>query len=157
MAHFLFQLSLGWLTFALLFELLLKRQTRHQANRFYLILAAVAGFALPYFQEKMAFFFAENALPVVVLPTFEIGATGNSANEPAGNGPSIFDFQKIGWLIYWLGVAVGLSGFGAGLRQLFLKKKRGKTERLADGFTLIRTAENDLPCSFSDGFFFPTR
>lgn len=155
MVNFLFQVTLAWLAFALFFELFLKRQTRHQANRFYLILAAAGGFALPFFQEKLASFFAENALPTVVLPTFEIGPTGGLVNESAAREPSVFDFQKIGWLLYWLGVAVGLAGFGAGLRQLFLKKKRGKTERLTGGFSLIRTAENELPCSFFRWIFLP--
>lgn len=155
MANFIFQLTLAWLAFALFFEVFLKRQTTHSANRSFLIGAAIAGFALPVLQEKMASFFAENALPIVVLPTFEIGSTDGPTRELTDSPSSIFDFKKIGWLIYWLGLAIGLAGFGAGLRQLFLKIKRGKTASLADGFTLVRTAENDLPCSFFNWIFLP--
>jgi TonB family protein len=150
MLTYLFQVSLCWALFALLYSLLLRKETFFRANRFYLLGTLAAGLILPLANQFFSVLQSASSGIYVVLPTLQVSlqAAEQSAAQWAG----------IEYL-WWLYVAgLGLAAFRLfwGLLKLGWLIYQSPGEKLPDGCLLVRTAKAELPFSFFHWIFVPT-
>jgi TonB family protein len=146
---FLLKLTLAWGLFALLYALLLRRETFFRANRAYLLGSAVIGilFALPF--DWLAIWQSEIAAPAVILPAVTVGL------QQAEEATKTWHWLDYLWFAYWAGAGVALLRMSWGLFRIMRMAARGDKERLADGCVLIKTAEAKVPFSFFNWVFVP--
>lgn len=150
MTLFLLKLTLAWGLFALLYTLLLRRETFFRANRFYLLCAAAAGilFALPgawFFQTG-----ADSGL-AVALPIVTVGLSQAEVIAAQWNWPDYL------WVLYGAGATMALLRMLWGLLRLATMISRGKKERLSDACILVRSSGARVPFSFFYWVFVPEK
>lgn len=149
MITYLFQVTLCWGLFALLYTLMLRRETFFQANRFYLLLAAVTGICLPLAAGIFPAIQGASEEPIVVLPALTIGL--QQADENAAR----WSFMSYLWWAYWAGFVVVIFRTLFGLVSIAAMAADTKHESLPDGCRLIRTSRVKLPLSFFHWIFVP--
>lgn len=150
MTIFLFKLSLCWGFFALLYALLLRKETFFGANRAYLLGTAILGIllaALP--AEKLPVPMDESGLFMIDLPLVVVGMQNM---ESAGQQWESSDYL---WGLYWLGLSLMAMRVLWGLLKIAQMAVRGRSERLSDGCLLIQTDEAKVPFSFFNWVFVP--
>lgn len=149
MLLYLLQVTLCWGLFALLYTLLLRKETFFRANRVYLLSTAAAGCLLPLSGawlplpqndvESMAW-----ALPVI--------AVGFRQMEEAA---AAWSWNDILIWVYGSGLAVTLTRLFWGLSRLANLVIRNPKGRLPDGAVLVYTEKTRLPFSFFHWIFVP--
>jgi len=150
MTIFLLKLSLCWAFFALLYALLLRKETFFRANRVYLLGTAALGIllaALPANQLPVPV--EESGLPVFALPEFSVGVQQVEAVTSTWQD---IDFL---WMVYWLGFSLMLARVLWGLFKIVHMAINGRSQRLPDGCLLIETNEAKVPFSFFKWVFVP--
>jgi len=157
MINYLFEVSLCWTGFYLLYILFLSKETFFHLNRGYLLSTLLLGLALPLI-DLSTFFIVDN--PVVTetayyLETFTITVQNLEQNmdavvvSPITNSLSVFDIML--W-VYWFGMVVMFLRFLVGASQI--AKLYFNSERRKEGiYTLVLTNGNHLPFSFFHLFF----
>lgn len=161
MITYLLQTLLFQLLFLLVYEFLLKKETFFAANRYYLLLTALASLLLPFAQiEALNFFAAEEnfmAITNVWLPDIFIG----TPPETIQSLPAVELGQDSTQLNWWL------LGYGAGficflsllftkfsnLRKLF----RYPVIRREKAFSIIEVPDSRLACTFNRTIFLGDR
>ncbi len=150
MFTYLLQVSLFWGLFALLYNLLLRRETFFRANRFYLLGTVAAGLLLPLtYGLAPVLGMRPDAFPVY-LPEFTVALQQVDQNAGTWSG-----MQYLAWF-YGLGSAL------AGLRMLWGIIRIGRlirqspAEQLPAGCVLLRTSAAVVPFSFFHWVFVPT-
>jgi TonB family protein len=150
MTIFLLKLSLCWAFFALLYALLLRKETFFRANRVYLLGTAALGIllaALP--ADQLPVPVEESGLPVFALPEFSVGV---QQVEAVASTWQDLDFL---WMVYWLGFSLMLARVLWGLYKIVQMAINGRSQQLPDGCLLIETNEAKVPFSFFKWVFVP--
>lgn len=146
---YLLQVTLCWGLFALLYRLLLRKETFFRANRLYLLTTAAAGLVLPlsgwWFQVPQS----GAVLPMADLPAVTLGL---QQMEQAIAG---WSWGLVVKGIYWLGFALASARLLWGMGCLAGMILRNRPECLADGSLVIRTEKALLPFSFFRWVFIP--
>ncbi|TNE49817.1 MAG: TonB family protein [Bacteroidetes bacterium] len=150
MLTYLFSVTLAWGFFALLYHLLLRRETFFHANRAFLLTSLALGLTLPvagmFFRPALAFTFE----PVTaVLPDLTISL--QQAEQAAGQG----SWTTYLWWMYLAGTALVTMRIAWGIFRLSRMAAGGATEYLPDGCRLIRTPDATLPFSFFNRIYVP--
>ncbi len=146
MLIFLIKLTLAWGLFALLYILLLRRETFFRANRLYLLGTMVIGIVLPFIDSLLYNLAAvTQILPVFTLPAVTVGVQ-NAATWTWLDGM---------YGIYWLGFALTLGRLLWGIARLAGLVVRGQIATLSDGQVVIRSKATTVPFSFFTWIFIP--
>lgn len=149
MLTYLFHVTVCWALLALVYALLLRRETFFHANRLYLLLAVVLGAILPGVSHQLGMPLpAPETLPIA-LPAVVVGL--EQAEQHLGQW-SVLPYL---WGVYWAGVALAAARVLWGLRCLHRIAASGRRERLPDGNWLIHTPRMAQPCSFFRWIFVP--
>lgn len=147
MPAYLFLVTLCWALFALLYGLLLRRETFFRANRVYLLSAVGLGLILPLVGRLPAGIATAVAAP---LPAISVGL---QPPGPAADGATAW-LSLLFW-VYLAGAGLAALRMAWGMGQLIGIALHGQTERLPDGCWLIRSGEARLPFSFFRWIFVP--
>ena len=145
MLVYLLQVILFQLCFLLVYELLLKKETFFQANRWYLLLMPLVGFLLPLLElDGLRTLIPSQQLQL--LPEVLLTTSENSVNSK--HGSEAFS-ESINWwsLLYWLGFGVSLSLFIRkcyGLRSLY----KGQQSYREKGSQIIIVPGSSVACTF---------
>lgn len=151
MLPFLLKLTICWGFFALLYGLVLRRETFFRANRAYLIGTVALGILLALPVDWPAVWRVEYVLPASVLPAVTIGM------EQAANSAEHRGWLICFWMVYGIGTGLALLRMMWGLFRIIRMVSKGKVERLADGCILIETDEAQVPFSFFKWLFVPQK
>lgn len=150
MLHYLLQVVFFQLCFLLVYELLLKRETFFQTNRWYLILMPVLGFLLPFleFAGLRSLVPAEGLLllPEVILDT-------NSTSPSAAPTPDKAATGTNWWLVlYFLGFVVS---FLLLIRKSLFLRQLYKGDRITTDVSskVIIVPQSRLACTFLGTIF----
>ncbi|MBK9338143.1 MAG: M56 family metallopeptidase [Lewinellaceae bacterium] len=150
MLTYLLHVTICWSLFALLYTLLLRRETFFRANRFYLLLTVALGLTLPIVGHWLrALLPLPDALPAE-LPALFVGL--HRAEQTAAEWPALTTGL---WAIYLIGAMLAAARILRGLAILYRMAATGRQERLPDGAVLIRTDRARLPFSFFHWIFIP--
>ncbi|MCB0531010.1 MAG: M56 family metallopeptidase [Saprospiraceae bacterium] len=150
MFTYLLQVSLFWGLFALLYNLLLRRETFFRANRFYLLGTLAAGLLMPLtYGLAPAIGLGPDAFPAY-LPEFTIvlQQVGHSADNWSG-------IQYLAW-IYGIGSAFTAMRMLWGVFRIARLIRQSPAEQLPVGGVLLRTPAAVVPFSFFHWIFVPT-
>lgn len=155
MIQYLINTSVTWLSFILLFELLLKNRSHYQLNRMYLNIGVIAGVIIPLINlntiraaSKPVFADPQGPLSVIqksirVSPV----ATTSIAQEQAHNY-----LPQLLWLIYAVGVLIGMIYLVREALQLFKLSRSGR-RTFYGKYTIVETGGKQAPFSFFNIIF----
>ena len=146
---FLLKITAAWGLFALLYRLVLRRETFFQLNRAYLLLTAILGLALPFAPALLPSLPGTQGMSALVLPVF----TTDSGLPSPDNAP--WSVSQLLILAYCAGAAWALLRVLSGLLRLVWLSQQGCAELLADGCVLIRSTRVVMPFSFFHWIFVP--
>jgi TonB family protein len=146
---FLLKLTVCWGFFALLYSLLLRRETFFRANRIYLLGTLAAGVVLAACDDLLWAPVAETGLQEMVMPVVQVGLQQAAEASRQWKGA---DYAR---LIYLLGVMWMLLRTAWGVSRLIRMARRGTPEPLPGGITLIHSAEIATSFSFFKWIFVP--
>lgn len=149
MLTYLIELTIAWSAFALLYRLLLKRETFFHLNRWYLLTTALLGLALPFAVHVLPALTDGTGSSFALLPAVTIGL--DAVDQGAGQASG---FATIFW-VYWAGIIVTGGRMLWGLARIAGFKLTGTTQRLPDKCRLIRSAHARMPFSFFRWIFVP--
>ncbi|MEZ4941496.1 MAG: M56 family metallopeptidase [Saprospiraceae bacterium] len=150
MFTYLLQVSLFWGVFALLYNLLLRRETFFRANRFYLLGALVGGLFLPLtYRLAPAFGMHPDTLPVY-LPEFTVVL--HQIEQSTSNWSGL---PYLVW-IYGLGSALAALRMLWGIFRLSRLIRQSPARQLSAGCVLLRAPGAVVPFSFFHWIFVPT-
>ncbi|MFN0013332.1 MAG: TonB family protein [Saprospiraceae bacterium] len=149
MLVYLLHITVGWSLFALLYVLLLRRETFFTANRLFLLAALLLGLALPFGGRWLAGLLPVSALPALDLPALTTGL--QQAEQTATEWP----VMKFLLWAYGIGVSLALARMLWGLTALWRIAAAGRFECLPDGSILVRTDRTRMPFSFFHWIFVP--
>jgi len=144
--NYIFETTVCWSFFYLLYALWLRKETFFHANRAYLIGTLFLGLLIPTID------FIPTQQPIVIqgvtvyLNEITVLAEGN----PKPDAP--FQISELPMLIYWLGVAICLLRFFMGMGGI-LRLFIGSEIIRKENHILVRTAREHAPFSFLNFFF----
>lgn len=148
MLPYLFLVTLCWAAFAMLYTVLLRRETFFGANRAYLLGTMAAGLIIPLTGRLPGVFQAASAV-AIPLPAVSVGLQQASR---------VIDLQNwvsaLAW-VYLAGAAVAALRLAWGLSRLMIIVRSGAIEALPQGCQLVRSTEVALPFSFFRWIFVP--
>jgi hypothetical protein len=155
MLIYLLKATLVWAFSLLLFETLLRKNSYHAANRFYLLMTLLAGFVIPLIEWP-----TEATAPVAlpVQQTFEristaadpIATTGGSSGR-LNNGAAYL------LALYACGVGVALSRIVRDAVAIRRLRRSSTTLTLAGSYTLHETRAQHGPFSFFRSIYISSR
>lgn len=149
MATYLLETAACWAVFYGIYHLLLRGETFHRTNRWYLIGTLLLGLGIPALDIELL----APAKEAYLLQPITVGAQELEAIVvTASKSKQAIDFQIIGMWVYWLGVAVSLARFGFGLLQIRRLFAWGEVLP-ANGYRFVTTTAPHLPFSFFDNLF----
>ncbi len=149
MLLYLFQITVCWGLFALLYALVLRRETFFRANRLYLLSTLALGLLLPLGGRFFPGLGAVSGNLQAALPEFTVQLS--QAEQAAGT----WSLPAYLWWAYWLGVLLTGLRLLWGIFKLLRMATRGIGERLPGGFRLVRTPAAAHPFSFFRWIFVP--
>lgn len=147
---FLLKLTVCWGFFALLYILLLRKETFFHANRFYLLGTLAGSMLLAAFSHRLQEATGETGIQVVALPVVSAGF--QQVTEEVSQQLQLTDYV---WIAYMLGVAFMLLRTVWGIVQLIQMARTGVSEYLPGGVRLIYCADVATPFSFFKWIFVP--
>lgn len=150
MISYLIEVTVCWAVFYGIYHLLLRAETFHRTNRWYLLTTLLLGLAIPSLDIDIL---AEEESPTYLLQPITVGVQQLEAIViTASQREQSIDFQLIATWIYWLGVALSLARFGYGLSQIGQLYRRSKVTP-ANGYRFVMTTAPHLPFSFFRNLF----
>lgn len=149
MLIYLVQATLCWGLFALLYTVLLRRETFFCANRAYLLATLLLGAALPVFAAYFPILDAMPAPANLLLPAVDLGGLLTMPAESAKTGYALLP------VVYGAGALLAAIRLSWGIAKLLRMVSAGRKERLSPDCLLIRTPEAQLPFSFFSWVFVP--
>lgn len=156
MLIYLLKATLVWSFSLLLFETLLRKNSFHAANRFYLLGTLLAGLLLPLLEVQWAaptpFLPARDFVQTTTAATDAIAATSN-------NSASAFSFTPDTLLLFFYaaGVGIALARVVRDAASIIRLRSGSKKEVLPNGCTLYETGEKHGPFSFFRTIFLSSR
>lgn len=149
MTIFLLKLTLAWGLFALLYTLLLRRETFFRANRAYLLGTAALGILLASPPDWLTAWQDEAPAAFVGLPAVKVGL------QRAEEAVRTWNWLDYLWIGYWVGAGVALLRMSWGLFKIVRMAAQGEQKYLPDGCVLIKTTAANVPFSFFKWVFVP--
>lgn len=149
MLPYLLNVTICWGLFALLYALLLRRETFFRANRLYLLLAVALGLLLPMAAQRLGELFPLSGGLVLELPVLTLDPA------PTASAASWGQVLPFLWWVYGIGAALAAARMLWGMAVLYRMAATGRRERLPDGTCLIRTPRATMPFSFFHWIFVP--
>lgn len=149
MTIFLLKLTICWGFFALLYALLLRRETFFRANRAYLLGTGALGVLLALPLNWPVIWLNEADSATIVLPAVTVGL------RQAATTVQTWDWLDTLWIVYWAGAGLAALRMLWGLFNIVRMAVRGEKNKLPDGCILIKTAEAKVPFSFFKWVFVP--
>ncbi|MBK8562139.1 MAG: M56 family metallopeptidase [Saprospiraceae bacterium] len=147
---YLLEVTASWAVFYGVYHLLLRAETFHRWNRWYLLTTLLLGLAIPTLDIDLA---TADATPSYLLQPITVGVQELEAIVvTASERNQGVDFQAVAWCIYWLGVVVAMLRFGYGLWQIRRLYRAGDIAP-QQGYDLVTTNAPHLPFSFFDNLF----
>lgn len=146
---FLLKLTICWGFFALLYALMLRRETFFRANRLYLLGTALLGVALAAFGDRLLAPVQDDALYIIALPA--VSATFQQAAQVSKQ----VDGADYLWWLYIAGFTFMLLRTAWGVSRLMQMAARGISEPLPGGSRLIYSTQVQTPFSFFKWVFVP--
>ncbi|MCC6727195.1 MAG: M56 family metallopeptidase [Saprospiraceae bacterium] len=147
---YLLEVAASWAVFYGVYHLLLRAETFHRTNRWYLLGTMLLGLIIPSLHFDLA---ASEAAPAYLLQPVTVGVQNLEAIViTASQREQGIDFQAIAWGVYWLGVVVSLMRFGFGLWQIGQLYRAGNIAP-QQGYDLVATDAPHLPFSFFNNLF----
>lgn len=146
---YLLQTTIIWAVFALLYYLILRRETFFRLNRWYLLVGLFAGLLLPHIAACQWSAITETTdLYALQLPAAVVGVHHYQVLPEAVLGSIIV------WL-YWLGAGLGAFRLLAGLWGLWRLINSAERIEKVNGFTYVYSSSLNEPCSFLRWIFLP--
>lgn len=153
MATYIFQVSLCWLGFYLIYRLLLSNVTYFQLNRWFLLLTLFLGLVIPLIDPFPEVTAEGSALVASYLEPITISADLQvSALSVDKNHLTQWSWQTLLQRIYLAGVVLALFHFLYGLISLIRLYLSAEVTQ-AHGFVMARTRQVHLPFSFFNILF----
>ena len=146
---FLLKLTICWGFFALLYVLLLRRETFFRANRVYLISTMLAGIVSAAVSDWLLGPAQEDALFVITLPAVSAGF------QQAAEVSQQLERADYLWMLYFAGVGFMLLRTIWGIIRLVQMAARGRSELLPGHCRLISSPQVQTPFSFFKWIFVP--
>ncbi|MCK6694561.1 MAG: M56 family metallopeptidase [Thermoanaerobaculia bacterium] len=147
MLLYLLQVSLCWGLFALLYALLLRRETFFAANRVYLLTTAAAGLLLPVSGHWLPLPQTDAGQLFSTLPTAAAGFREMEESMAAWWWNDVVEW------VYGIGATLALSRLLWGLGRLASLIARNRRELQADRTVMVYTDQARLPFSFFHWIF----
>lgn len=151
MLQYLLNATAIWLLSLLMYDILLRKESFHNYNRFYLLFTFLLGALFPLVQvENYGMLYSDtNTVQQVASVKQNIIAATASKSESV-------DLQKSIWLLYLSGVAV--SGFMLIIELTKLLRLYTRSKRYTDGiFTIVETNKPHAPFSIVNLLFVCSR
>ncbi|HMT37047.1 MAG TPA: hypothetical protein PKC41_14385, partial [Chitinophagaceae bacterium] len=139
MLQYFINVSICWLVCLMLYDLWLRNEPYHQYNRMYLLLSLMAGLYIPTLQFAKMNVIKTNTY---VQPTMKVYETNkNIAIEQVHQWTSVssntpFELSTILWLVYLIGIVVGVLMIVFEMIRIFKMYKRG-TKSVESGCIII--------------------
>lgn len=150
MITYLLEVTGCWAVFYSIYHLLLRVETFHCTNRWYLLTTLLLGLAIPALDIDLV---SVEESPTYLLQPITVGVQQLEAIVvTASQRQQSIDFQLVALWIYWLGVALSLARFGYGLWQIGRLYYRSEV-RPAHGYRFVTTTAPHLPFSFFKNLF----
>jgi TonB family protein len=147
---YLLEVTASWAVFYGVYHLLLRAETFHRWNRWYLLATLLLGLAIPVLDIDLA---TSDTTPSYLLQPITVGVRELEAIVvTASQREQGFDFQVVVWWLYWLGVMVAMLRFGYGLWQIGRLYRTGHVAE-QNGYDLVTTSAPHLPFSFFNNLF----
>lgn len=152
MAIYILQVSLCWLGFYLIYQLLLSNITYFHQNRFFLLLSLMLGLVIPLVDPFPAMEAGGSALVSYYLEPIIVGSNSASGVAISVNEATGWPWQAIILRVYLAGMGIAFAYFLYGLISLFRLYRAAKI-REQDGYKLAHTQQVHLPFSFFNILF----
>ncbi len=150
MITYLLEVTGCWAVFYGIYHLLLRVETFHCTNRWYLLTTLLLGLAIPALDIDLV---SAEESPTYLLQPITVGVQQLEAIVvTASRRQQSIDFQLVALWTYWLGVAFSLARFGYGLWQIGRLYHRSEV-RPANGYRFVTTTAPHLPFSFFRNLF----
>lgn len=150
MTAYLLEVAASWAVFYGIYHLLLRAETFHRWNRWYLLSTLLLGLCVPLLDIDLL---ASEESPAYLLQPITVGVQELEAIVvTASQREQGVDFQAVAWCFYWLGVVVAMLRFGYGLWQIGRLYRAGELAP-QQGYDLVTTDAPHLPFSFFDNLF----
>ena len=149
MLTYLLHVTICWGLFALLYTLLLRRETFFRANRLYLLLAVALGLFLPVAGHRLGELLPLPEGLALELPALTIGLLQTE------DAPGWWQALPWLWWVYGIGAALAVARMLWGMAVSYRMAATGRRERLPDGTCLVRTPRATMPFSFFHWIFVP--
>lgn len=154
MLYYIFEVSLCWFFFYLIYQIFLKKETFFVSNRAYLMATILLGIIIPFNKHFGFTFFSGEQLDLYIAPlgntleNIEITITANAQ-------------EQTGWSLLWQIIfylyCLGASYFACRLfinsRQIYTLYKHAEVKRLSNGSKIAYTNIEHLPFSFWNVLF----
>lgn len=148
--NYLLEVTLCWAVFFGIYQLLLRAETFHRTNRWYLLGTLLLGLVIPMLDVN---WLVEPTSPVYILQPITVGVQELEAVViTASQQEQGIDYQAVLLWMYWLGVVVSLARFGYGLWQIRQLYRSGDIAK-QDSYDLVTTSAPHLPFSFFRNLF----
>lgn len=149
MLQYFINVSICWLVCLMLYDLWLRNEPYHQYNRMYLLLSLLAGLYIPTLQFAKMNVIKTNTY---VQPTMQVYETNkNIAIEQVHQWTSVssntpFELSTILWLVYLIGIVVGVLMIVFEMIRIFRMYKSG-IKSVESGCVIIETNQGHAPFS----------
>ncbi|HTN46819.1 MAG TPA: M56 family metallopeptidase [Flavipsychrobacter sp.] len=155
MLFYLINASLIWLLSLIFFDVFLKKETFHRANRFFLLSTLLLGLLLPL--VSFSAFFMRDTIPPAPAETVQTlkRSIAETAMEAAAPNP-VFTVSTLLGLMYVAGVLVTSVMMGLEIARLLKLYKTGVKTRYGN-YTLIETHQDHGPFSWGKNIFVASR
>jgi hypothetical protein len=150
MLQYLLNVTGIWLLSLLAYELLLKKESYHAYNRWYLLGTLLLGIFLPLWQWQGGALFT-NYMSATEQPLSRVAIAKETVvttvAPQAGN-----NVEQWLWIVYIAGIAVSLSLIIVDTIKLAIHYKQG-SHSVSDGWRIIETGKAHAPFSFRNLLF----
>ncbi len=147
MIAYIIKVSLCWILFYALYQLLYKKITFFSANRAYLLGTLLLGACIPLLEYVTLFSQPYEAVNYVAPILLEVDQFQLMVEEEQS-----FDYARLFLAAYLLGLVIVAAKFLMGIARIYRLYSTGEKERKKN-FTLVRTDKLHLPFSFYNCVF----
>ncbi|MBK7763284.1 MAG: hypothetical protein IPI46_07905 [Bacteroidetes bacterium] len=156
MLQYLINISIIWIACLFVFELLFRKESFHQYNRFFLVSSLLLGLLLPLANFNTLVAANTLALP---QPTRQLVEIKNAIQVSEISTPALssnYSIETILWVIYLAGVFIGILFIALEIIKLIGLYKSG-IKSTESQCTIIETGQNHAPFSFFHLVFIRSR
>lgn len=150
MVQYILNASAIWLLSLLMYDLLLRRESYHSYNRFYLLFTLLLGALFPLISWNDDGALYGNAAPVQQV--IQVKHRIENASQPAA---SSFDVGYWIWLLYLAGLVISVLLLLADAARILILYKKGKKSH--ENVTIIETGGEHTPFSLFNMLFVNNR